>query len=89
MAKVLLEVGDVIVLHDIAESYKFEVKRVTDTRAYAEEVPLVPGFSVLKEPRQMEFQRVYIHDKVCGWDVYNVFAVPKQQWWLQCHVEQH
>ena len=89
MAKVLLEVGDVIVLHDIAESYKFEVKRVTDTRAYAEEVPLVPGFSVLKEPRKMTFQREYIHDKVCGWDVYNVFAVPKQQWWLQCNVELH
>lgn len=89
MAKVLFEVGDVILLHDVAESYRFEIKKVTDTKAYAEELPLVPGFSKLSEPLKMTFQREYTHDKVCGWDVYDVTNVPKAKWWLQCNVEKH
>ena len=80
------EVGDVIHLTGMAETYKFEVVRVTPTVAYAEERSLYDN-SPVNPGCYEKFRREYEETELSiGWKTYEVFNKPLNQWWMQCGV---
>jgi len=86
-----LQVGDIIYLTDVSETYEFEVVRVTETVAIAEERP----FELFPEPfpnpstEQLRFNRNYeVDDVLSGWKFFKGLRnIPYKPWWLQFRVE--
>ena len=83
------QVGDVVTLTDIADSYRFRIKKVTQTTATAEHLPVevVPGLVVPAYLDDIRLYRQYEKIKLTGWNFYKVKTIPSSNRWRQTVVE--